>query len=185
MSIRIALLLTAAALALVPLASAEEPAIARKWLKATAYAIPKETAPEGEGYFSIVPGLDGKLYIGTHANAVNSWLVEFDPKTNQMKTVVDCHKAIGIDLKGFGSQAKIHTRNNVGASGKIYFGTKQGDPNDKEKREDYPGGYPMVYDPKTGETKVYPIPVPHHGINSITPDESRGIAYISIGRAHV
>ncbi len=33
----------------------------------------------------------------------------------------------------------------------------------------------MVYDPKTGQTKVYPIPVPHDGINSITPDESRGV----------
>ena len=37
-----------------------------------------------------------------------------------------------------------------------------------EKREDYPGGYPMVYDPATGETKVYPIPVKHHGINVVT-----------------
>jgi hypothetical protein len=98
-----------------------------------------------------------------------------------MKVVTDAHKAIGKDLKGFGAQAKIHTRNNVGASGRIYFGTKQGypDTNKGEKREDYPGGYPMVYDPKTGETKVYAIPVPHEGINSITPDESRGVAYIS------
>src|SRR4030095_16677186 len=141
-----------AGLAVLPPAKADEPA--RKWLKATAYAIPKETAPEGEGYFSIVTGLDGRLYIGTHANAVNAWLVEFDPKTKQMKTVVDAHKAIGTDLKGFGAQAKIHTRNNVGASGKIYFGTKQGYPTEKEKREDFPGGYPMVYDPKTGTTKV-------------------------------
>src|SRR5262249_13998216 len=30
-----------------------------------------------------------------------------------------------------------------------------------------------------GKTKVYPIPVPHHGINSIIPDESLGVAYIS------
>lgn len=149
------------------------------WVPATAHVVPKETAPEGEGYFSIIEGHNGKLYVGTHANGVNAWLVEFDPKTKQMKVVVDCHKAIGKDLKGFGSQAKIHTRNNVGASGKIYFGTKQGYPNDKEKREDYPGGYPMVYDPKTGETKVYDIPIKHHGINSITPDESRGVAYVS------
>src|SRR5262249_49394998 len=85
------------------------------------------------------------------------------------------------DMKGFGSQAKIHPRNNSGASGKIYFGTKQGYPDTAkgEKREDYPGGYPMVYDPATGKTKVYPIPVPHEGINSITPDESRGVAYVS------
>jgi hypothetical protein len=154
------------------------------WLKAKAFAIPKETAPEGEGYFSIVEGRNRRLYIGTHANGVNSWLVEFDPKTEKMKVVVDCHKEIGTDLKGFGSQAKIHTRNNVGKSGKIYFGTKQGYPSKDEVREDYPGGYPMVYDPETGKTKVYDIPVPHEGISSITPDEERGVAYISTCSDH-
>jgi hypothetical protein len=155
-----------------------------KWLQATAYAVPKETAPEGEGYFSIIEGHNGRLYIGTHANALNAWLVEFDPKEKKMRPVVDAMKAIGSSAKGFAAQAKIHTRNNVGASGKIYFGTKQGYPDKNEKREDYPGGYPMVYDPETGTTKVYPIPVPHHGINSIMPDESRGIAYISTCSDH-
>src|SRR6266478_6335339 len=81
-----------------------------KWVQSKAYVIPKETATEGEGYFSIVEGHNGRLYIGTHANAVNSWLVEFDPAAEQMRVVVDAHKAIGTDLKGFGSQAKIHTR---------------------------------------------------------------------------
>ncbi|MFL5244121.1 MAG: hypothetical protein ACJ8FY_18610 [Gemmataceae bacterium] len=170
-----------AGLYLTPAARTEQELAQAKWIKSTAYAVPKETATEGEGYFSIIEGLNGRLFIGTHANAVNSWLVEFDPAAEKMKIVTDAHKAIGKDLKGFGAQAKIHTRNNVGASGKIYFGTKQGYPDTTkgEKREDYPGGYPMVYDPKTGETKVYPIPVPHEGINSITPDESRGVAYIS------
>src|SRR5438874_1543991 len=164
-----------------PAVRAEKDLAQAKWVKSTAYAVPKETATEGEGYFSIIEGHNGRLYIGTHANAVNSWLVEFDPAAAKMAVVTDAHKAIGKDLKGFGAQAKIHTRNNTGASGKIYFGTKQGYPDAAkgEKREDYPGGYPMVYDPKTGETKAYPIPVPHEGINSITPDESRGVAYIS------
>src|SRR5438105_1173604 len=169
-----------AGLFLASAAHAEQDLVKAKWIKSTAYAVPKETATEGEGYFSIIEGHNGRLYIGTHANAVNSWLVEFDPAAETMKVVTDAHKAIGKDLRGFGSQAKIHTRNNTGASGRIYFGTKQGYPDaKKEKREDYPGGYPMVYDPKTGQTKVYPIPVPHEGINSITPDESLGVAYIS------
>jgi sugar lactone lactonase YvrE len=178
--------LALAALSLTPAIHADQDLAQAKWIKSTAYAVPKETAPEGEGYFSIIEGHNGRLYIGTHANAVNAWLVEFDPATVKMKIVTDAHKAIGTDLKGFAAQAKIHTRNNVGASGKIYFGTKQGYPDTKkgEKREDYPGGYPMVYDPKTGETKVYPIPVPHEGINSITPDESRGVAYISTCSDH-
>jgi sugar lactone lactonase YvrE len=175
--------LIAAAFLTGPLAAEGPPK--KKWVQAKAYVVPKETAPEGEGYFAIIEGHNGRLYIGTHANAVNSWLVEFDPAAERMKVVVDAHKAIGKDLKGFGAQAKIHTRNNVGASGKIYFGTKQGYPDaKKEKYTDYPGGYPMTYDPKTGKTHVFPIPVKHHGINSITPDEARGVAYVSTCSDH-
>jgi sugar lactone lactonase YvrE len=170
-----------AGLFLASAARAEQDLLKAKWVQSTAYVVPKETATEGEGYFSIIEGHNGRLYIGTHANAVNSWLVEFDPAAEKMTVVTDAHKAIGKDQRGFGAQAKIHTRNNTGASGKIYFGTKQGYPDTTkgEKREDYPGGYPMVYDPKSGATKVYPSPVAHEGINSITPDESRGVAYIS------
>jgi hypothetical protein len=150
------------------------------WLPATAHAVPMETAPEGEGYFSIIEGKNGRLYIGTHANGKNSWLVEFDPVTRMMRAVVDCVREIGSRILGFFAQAKIHTRNNVGQlTGKIYFATKQGYPGKGETYKDYPGGYPMVYDPKTGKTKVYPIPVPHQGIISIMPDERRGIAYLS------
>jgi hypothetical protein len=152
---------------------------APQWLPATAHLVPEATAPEGEGYFSLIEGKNGRLYVGTHANGVNAWLVEFDPRTGKMTPVVDAMKAVGSRARGFAAQAKIHTRNNVGASGKIYFGTKQGYPGKGEQREDYPGGYPMVYDPATGKTQVYPIPVPHQGINSITPDEARGVAYVS------
>src|SRR5687768_12191949 len=115
------------------------------WLKSSAYCVPKETATEGEGYFALVEGHNGRLYIGTHANAVNSWLVEFDPASAAMNIVVDAHQAIGQDLRGFASQSKIHSRNNVGESGKIYFATKQGYPAAGETYTDYPGGYPMVY----------------------------------------
>src|SRR5436309_12488653 len=104
----------------VPLAAAEPGP--SKWLQATAYAIPKETTNQGSGYFSIVCGLNGKLYIGTAKYGVSSYLVEFDPKTKEMRVVVDTQKEIGTAATGFAAQSKIHTRNNVGASGKIYFG---------------------------------------------------------------
>src|SRR5436305_15181479 len=93
------------------------------WLPATAYAVPKETTNQGSGYFSLVAGHNGRLYIGTAKYGENSFLVEFDPKTKTMKVVVDTHKAIGTTAKGFAAQSKIHTRNHVGAYGKIYFGT--------------------------------------------------------------
>ncbi len=157
-----------------------------KWLNSTAFVIPKYTATEGEGYFAIIEGHNQRLYVGTHANGVNSWLVEFDPaassdpKQPAMKVVVDAHAAITVKCSGFASQAKIHSRNNTGAvTGKIYFATKQGYPAKDESVLAYPGGYPMAYDPATGKTEVFPIPVPHHGVISVTPDEARGVAYVS------
>ncbi|HEV7405697.1 MAG TPA: hypothetical protein VGO11_22325 [Chthoniobacteraceae bacterium] len=164
---------------LVPGALAQAPDM--PWLYTKARALPKVLTNQGSGYFSIVEGKNGRLYIGTAKYGEDAYLVEYDPLTQQMRMVVDTMREIGSTAKGFAAQSKIHTRNNVGASGKIYFGTKQGYPDLKigEKYEDYPGGYPMVYDPETEKTRVYPIPVPHHGIISITPDESRKAAYIS------
>jgi len=154
---------------------------APKWLWSIAHEIPKVTTTEGSGYFSIIEGQNGHIYIGAAKYGFNAYLVEYDPQTKKMSVAVDCMKEIGSTATGFAAQAKIHTRNNIGESGKIYFGTKQGypKPNSEEKRTDYPGGYPMVYDPATGKTRVYEIPVKHQGIISVTPDESRGIAYIS------
>jgi len=171
---RLAAVLVAAALP--PTAAPAEPPA---WIEGTAYAIPKETTNQGSGYFSIVSGLDGRVYVGCAKYGVNAYLVEFDPTSKAMRVAVDAHKEIGTAATGFAAQAKIHTRNNVGPSGRIYFGTKQGYPEEGESRDDYLGGYPMVYDPATDTTRVYPIPVPHQGIISVTPDEARGVAYVS------
>lgn len=153
----------------------------KPWLYTTARALPKNLTNQGSGYFAIVEGKNGCLYIGTAKYGVGASLVEYDPTTQQMTTVVDCMKEIGSTATGFAAQAKIHTRCNVGASGKIYFGTKQGYPDEKlgEKVTDYLGGHPMVYDPASRTTRVYDIPVKHHGIISITPDEARKVAYVS------
>jgi len=154
-------------------------AAAEDRLRTTAHAVPDETTSEQSGYFSLIEGHDGKIYIGTAKYGSNAYLVAFDPKDTSMNVVVDAQKEIGTTATGFAAQAKFHTRNNVGESGKIYLGTKQGYPKEGEKRDDYLGGYPMVYDPATGKTRVYDIPVKQQGIISVTPDESRGVAYIS------
>lgn len=155
------------------------PAGAKRWLWSTAHAVPKHTTSEGSGYFSLVAGRDSKLYVGTAKYGSNAFLVQFDPKTNGMQVVLDAQKEIGTSPTGFAAQAKFHTRNNVGESGKIYVGTKQGYPQKGESRDVYPGGYPMVFDPATGKTRTYGIPVPKQGVISIAPDESRNIAYVS------
>jgi hypothetical protein len=110
---------------------------------------------------------------------MNAFLLEYDPKSDSCKMAVDVMKTIDSQAKGFAAQAKIHTRNNVGASGKIYFGSKQGYPEKGEKRSDYPGGYIFTYDLETDRTEHFGIAKPHHGIISVMPDESRGMAYLS------
>ena len=148
-------------------------------LLGTAYKIPSELTNQESGYFSLVEGHNGRLYIGAAKYGVNAYLVEFDEKTHVMRVVVDAHKFIGTTATGFAAQAKFHTRNNVGASGKIYCGTKQGYPEKGESRDDYPGGYTIAYDPATDTAEHFGIAVPRQGIISVMPDEARGIAYVS------
>ncbi|MCI0380440.1 MAG: SMP-30/gluconolactonase/LRE family protein, partial [Gemmataceae bacterium] len=149
------------------------------WLKGHAVHIPTEFTNQESGYFSIVEGLNGRVYVGTAKYGVNSYLVEWNPLKMVMQMVVDVHRVLRKAVKGFAAQAKIHTRNNVGESGKIYFGTKQGYPEKEEKRTDYLGGYVMAYDPKSGETENFGMPKKHHGVISVTPDEKRGKIYVS------
>jgi hypothetical protein len=166
-------------LATAPSMPAQESSLTRHWLWSQAHAIPYETTSEQSGYFSIVEGQNGKIYIGTAKYGDNAYLVEYSPDSQAMQIVLDAEKEIGVDRQGFAAQAKFHTRNNVGRSGKIYLGTKQGYPKEGENPLDYLGGYPMVFNPIDQTTQVYDIPIPHQGIISVTPDESRGVAYIS------
>jgi hypothetical protein len=156
-------------------AEPEKPA----WLLGRAYKIPSQYTNQESGYFSIVEGHNGRVYIGAAKYGVDAYLIEFDPKSAAMTMVMDVHKVIGSDAKGFAAQAKLHTRNNVGASGKIYVGSKQGYPEKGEKRSDYPGGYVLTYDPDTGKSEHFGIAKPQHGIISVMPDEARGVAYVS------
>jgi sugar lactone lactonase YvrE len=159
--------------------SAEEDETGPGWVFGRAVHIPSEYTNQESGYFSIVEGLNGRIYIGCAKYGVNAYLVEFDPVSSIIRMVVDVHRVLRTMVTGFAAQAKIHTRNNVGASGKIYFGSKQGYPRKDEKRSDYPGGYVFAYDPKTGQTENFGMPKQHHGVISVTPDETRGLCYIS------
>jgi hypothetical protein len=141
--------------------------------------LPSELTNQESGYLSIVAGKNGRLYIGTAKYGVNAYLVEYDPRTGAMKMVLDAQRVIGTTATGFAAQAKIHTRNNVGANGKIYVGTKQGYPEKGETRDLYPGGYVLTYDPATGRAEQFGIAKKGHGIISVMPDEGRGVAYVS------
>ena len=60
-----------------------------RWLLGRATKLPSEYTNQESGYFSIVEGLNGRLYIGAAKYGVNAYLLEHDPKTNTTKMVVD------------------------------------------------------------------------------------------------
>src|SRR4051794_1122007 len=167
-----ALLLLAppAAWAAEPTPAGGQPPPSLKYLWAKAYHIPPETTTEESGYFSLCEGKNGRIYVGTAAYGRNSYLVEFDPKTEKMKVVLDTHKLVGLPLKptGYAAQSKLHTRNFVGPSGKIYVGSKQGYPTAAERKAlergekipVYKGGYVMTYDPGSGKAENLGMPMP-------------------------
>src|SRR5215210_2656445 len=140
------------------------------YVQAKAYHVPPETTTEESGYFSLCEGRNGKIYVGTAAYGRSSYLVEFDPATEKMRIVLDTHKLVGLPLKatGYAAQAKLHTRNFVGPSGKIYVGSKQGYPSQAERAAQkrgekipvYRGGYVMVYDPVKDTTENLGMPMP-------------------------
>ncbi len=142
-----------------------------------AHHILPQTHNNESGYFSLCEGLDGRVYVGTAKYNENGYLVEFDPITKTQRIVVDVHKACGLKATGYASQAKIHTRNFVGASGKIYVGSKQGY-RKKGDKSVYRGGYLMTYDPRTGAVANLGVPLKGQGIIDVTADEKRSLIYI-------
>jgi hypothetical protein len=176
--------------------AAKKPPASLNYLGATAYHIPPGTTTEESGYFSLCEGKNGKVYIGTAAYGRNSYLVEFDPKAETMRVVIDTHKLVGLPAEptGYAAQSKVHTRNFVGPSGVIYLGTKQGYPTAEEKKSGkvatYRGGYVITYDPATDKATNLGTPMPlgdtrlpadakeGEGVIDVTADEARGLIYV-------
>lgn len=169
------------ALLTVSLVATEQPKAPFPYVWATAYHVLPGTHTDESGYFSLCEGKNGLIYVGTAAYGFNAYLVEFDPRTGKQRIVVDVNKVCGLDTKGptYAAQAKLHTRNFVGPSGKIYVGSKQGyrRPDDRDKA-DYPGGYVIVYDPATDTAQNLGMPFKGEGVIDVTADESRGLIYV-------
>ncbi|MFT5125532.1 MAG: hypothetical protein ACI9TH_001818 [Kiritimatiellia bacterium] len=147
------------------------------YVEAKAFHMLPETHNEESGYFSLCEARDGRVYVGTAKYGENAFLVEFDPVTEQQRVVVDARKLCGLNATGYAAQAKFHTRNFVGPSGKMYLGTKQGYA-EKGDTSTYAGGYFVVYDPRSGEAQNRGMPFPGQGIADVVADEARGLAYI-------
>ena len=147
------------------------------YVDAEAVHVLPETTSDESGYFSLSQGRDGLIYVGTAKYGENSFLVRFDPKTKAQSVVLDTNKTCGTSARGYASQAKLHTRNFVGPSGKIYVGSKQGYRKDGDTSE-YPGGYVMSYDPKTGACECLNMPMKGQGVIDVAADEARDRLFV-------
>jgi hypothetical protein len=110
------------------------------YVPATAFHILPEATSEESGYFSLSESLDGAIHVGCAKYGANSFLVEFDPKTSRQRIALDTNRTCGLSTTGYAAQSKIHTRNFVAPSGKVYVGSKQGYRKEGDTSE-YPGGY--------------------------------------------
>ena len=173
-------LLIVLALASPTLAQSAPKAPPFRYVYGTAYHVLPETHTDESGYFSLCEGLNGRMYVGTAKYGFNAYLVEFDPKTEMQRVVLDVNELCGLDTKGptYAAQSKIHTRNFVGPSGTIYVGSKQGYRRGKDDTADYPGGFVMTYDPATERAVNYGMPFKGEGVNDVTADEKAGLVYV-------
>jgi hypothetical protein len=117
------------------------------------------------------------IHVGTAKYNHNAYLVEFDPRTAKQRIVLDTHKTCGLTATGYAAQAKLHTRNFVGRSGRVYVGSKQGYAA-KGDTQEYPGGYVMIYDPRTDSTENLGMPMKGQGVIDVVADESRETLYV-------
>ena len=147
------------------------------YIAASAHYILPETTSEQSGYFSLSESLDGAVHVGTAKYGANSFLVEFDPRTGRQRVVLDTHKTCGLTATGYAAQAKLHTRNFVGPSGKVYVGSKQGYPA-KGDTQAYPGGYVMTYDPRADRAENLGMPLAGQGVIDVVADEARAKLYV-------
>ncbi len=162
------------ALAAVALSTAAEPP---RYVAATAHHILPETTSEESGYFSLSESLDGVIHVGTAKYGHNAFLVEFDPRTGRQRVVLDTQKVCGLTATGYAAQSKLHTRNFVGPSGKVYLGSKQGYAV-KGDTQTYPGGYVMTYDPRSDHAENLGMPLPGQGVIDVVADEARRRLYV-------
>jgi hypothetical protein len=142
-----------------------------------AYHVLPETHNNQSGYFSLCEGLDGQVYVGTAKYGENAYLVEFDPQKEAQRIVLDTNAVCGLSARGYAAQAKLHTRNFVAPSGRVFVGSKQGYP-EKGDTQQYPGGYATVYDPRLGRAFNLGMPYKTEGVIDVVADEARHILYV-------
>lgn len=124
---------------------------------------------------------NGKYYISTGDHDTprgHTYLYEVDPKTGEMRIVVDVNVLVGIDkpIDQY-SPGKIHAPIIEGGDGWIYFITYRGKVEHTTAELRYQGDWLIRYNLATGKAENLGIPVPHNSVGAMVFHEPSKILY--------
>ncbi len=162
----------AAMLAAAPAGRAASPSV----LQPAVIWVPEEWHTGG-AYTAIQAGPDGRVYLGTTFYKGFARLLALPPGGREFQLIADMGTATGERTPGPDAQAKIHTKPAVAPDGKVYFGTKSGEPAEKAAAGTYPGGHLLVFDPQSGRVTDLGIPRARQSILAVGVDPRRSLAY--------
>ncbi len=146
-------------------------------LTPTVIWIPEEWHTGG-AYTAIQAAPDGRIYLGTTFYDGFARFLVLPAGGTQFLLITDMAAATGERTPGPYAQAKIHTKPVVAPDGRIYFGTKSGEPaRDEQRQANYPGGHLLVYDPRTSQVTDLGIPRPRQSLISLGVDPGRNLVY--------
>ena len=89
---------------------------------------PARDDERGVGYFSLSESLDGAIHVGTAKYNHNAYLVEFDPRTETQRIVLDTNKTCGLAAIGYAAQPSCTRGTSSGRAGASMSGRSRGTP---------------------------------------------------------
>ncbi|GBG08442.1 hypothetical protein PAT3040_03024 [Paenibacillus agaridevorans] len=157
--------------------------------------------PKERGHDSVwdfVQSPDGRFYIsvcGETLKPLTAMLYEYDPRTGEVRLVLDLEKEWIVDAKHM-PPSKIHTSIDFLPDGRLIMATHNTSPAPGHDRwmfeqhyehpwEGYPGSIVMIVNPDNGEVHTRGIPVPKESIyGGILGEDPRYYYFLGYMRGH-
>jgi hypothetical protein len=122
---------------------------------------------------------DGRFFsaVGDHCGVNgNAYFYEFSPDSGRLRMLSDVDSSVGHNDGAWG-YGKIHAQMGLGPDGKLYAATYWGASKDIAYGNGYDGDLLLRVDPGSGAITKLDVPVPKHGIPSMTTWTAGGLLY--------
>ena len=122
---------------------------------------------------------DGRFFsaIGDHCGVNgNAYFYEFSPESGRLRLLSDVASAVG-HRNGAWGYGKVHAQLGVGEDGDLFAATYWGASKGIAYGNGYEGDLLLRIDPADGDVTKLAVPVPRHGIPSMTTWKAGGLLY--------